>query len=239
MPTSKDSPANNPTVITVAGTPSSGKTAVISHLARLLLSQGIRVTAAKFDALVSHDDAYFRDQVAIPAIKGLSDYICPDHYYVSNIEEVIEWGKQEKAQILFIETAGLCLRCAPHITDIPAICVLDDLAGVNAPEKMGPILSLADVVVVTKADMVSQAEKEVVFYKIRQINPSAAVFQVNGLTGSGCLPLTRLIHTWKPIGESTNLTLRYSMPASICSYCTGEQRIGREFQSGNVKKIDW
>ncbi len=226
-------------VITVAGTPSSGKTAVISHLARLLLSQGVRVAAAKFDALVTHDDQYFRDQVDIPAIKGLSDYICPDHYYVSNIEEILEWGRQEDAQILFIETAGLCLRCAPHITDIPAICVLDDLAGVNAPEKMGPILSLADVVVVTKADMVSQAEKEVVFHKIRQINPGAALFQVNGLTGSGCLPLTRLIHTWEPIGDSTNLTLRYSMPASICSYCTGEQRIGREFQSGNVKKIDW
>ncbi len=235
----KDIPPASLKVITVAGTPSSGKTAVISHLARLLYSQGIRVAAAKFDALVTHDDEYFRTQVNIPAIKGLSDYICPDHYYVSNIEEVLEWGRQKDAQILFVETAGLCLRCAPHITDIPAICVLDDLAGVNAPEKMGPILSLADVVVVTKADMVSQAEKEVVFHKIHQINPDAALFQVNGLTGSGCLPLTRLIHTWEPIGESTNLRLRYSMPASICSYCTGEQRIGREFQSGNVKKIDW
>ncbi len=225
-------------VITVAGTPSSGKTAVISHLANLLLSQGLRVGAAKFDALVTRDDEYFRTKVSIPSIKGLSDYICPDHYYVSNIQEVIEWGKEQKTQVLFIETAGLCLRCAPHITDIPAICVLDDLAGIEAPEKMGPILSLADVVVVTKADMVSQAEKEVVLHKIRQVNPGAALFQVNGLTGSGCLPLTRLIHTWEPIGDVANLSLRYSMPASICSYCTGEQRIGREFQSGNVKKIE-
>ncbi|PIE69596.1 MAG: hypothetical protein CSA21_01400 [Deltaproteobacteria bacterium] len=239
MPDKKKSLPTSLKVITVAGTPSSGKTAVISHLAKLLLSQGVRVAAAKFDALVTRDDDYFRNRVSIPAIKGLSDYICPDHYYVSNIEEVIEWGRNENAQILFVETAGLCLRCAPHITDIPAICVLDDLAGVEAPEKMGPILSLADVVVVTKADMVSQAEKEVVFHKIRQVNPGAALFQINGLTGSGCLPLTRLLHTWKPIGESTNLQLRYSMPASICSYCTGEQRIGREFQSGNVKKIEW
>ncbi len=238
MDLEKNSPTTALQVITVAGTPSSGKTAVIAHLANLLRSQGLRIAAAKFDALVTRDDEYFRTKVSIPAIKGLSDYICPDHYYVSNVQEVIEWGKKENAQILFIETAGLCLRCAPHITDIPAICVLDDLAGIEAPEKMGPILSLADAVVVTKADMVSQAEKEVVFHKIRQVNPTAVLFQVNGLTGSGCLPLARLIHTWAPVGDIANLSLRYSMPASICSYCTGEQRIGREFQSGNVKKIE-
>jgi Ni2+-binding GTPase involved in maturation of urease and hydrogenase len=176
--------------------------------------------------------------VGIPSIKGLSDYICPDHYYVSNLEEVVAWGKNQGVQLLFIETAGLCLRCAPHIQEIPAISIMDHLSGINAPEKMGPLLNLADAVVVTKGDMVSQAEKEVFLYKIRQVNPSASLFQVNGLTGSGNLPLKRLIDTWESVEGISNLSLRYSMPASVCSYCTGETRIGRKFQSGNVKKIE-
>lgn len=225
-------------IITIAGTPSSGKTAVISHLARLFLKQNIRVAAAKFDALATQDDIHFKTRVGIPSIKGLSDYICPDHYYVSNLEEVVAWGKSQGAQLLFIETAGLCLRCAPHIQEIPAISIMDHLSGINAPEKMGPLLNLADAVVVTKGDMVSQAEKEVFLYKIRQINPTAFLFQVNGLTGSGNLPLKRLIDTWESVEGISNLSLRYSMPASVCSYCTGETRIGRKFQSGNVKKIE-
>lgn len=224
-------------IITVAGTPSAGKTAVIAHLARLFLDQGVRVAAVKFDALATRDDLHFQTRVGIPAVKGLGDYICPDHFYVSNLEEVAAWGRDQGAELLFIETAGLCLRCAPHIETIPAVTVMDLLAGIDAPDKMGPLLDLADVVVVTKGDMVSQAEKEVFLHRISQVNPGAMIFQINGLTGSGALPLKRLAETWEPAGRIADLKLRYSMPASVCSYCTGETRIGQEFQSGNVVKI--
>jgi len=224
-------------IITIAGTPSSGKTAVISHLARLWEAAGLRVAAAKFDALSTGDDVWFRERVGIPAVKGLGKYICPDHFYISNLEEVVAWGREQSARILFIETAGLCLRCAPHIENIPAVTVMDVLAGMDAPEKMGPLLSLADVVVVTKGDMVSQAEKEVFIHRIRQANPGAQVFQINGLTGSGAIPLRRLMDTWPGREGVSGLSLRYSMPASVCSYCTGETRIGESFQSGNVTKI--
>ena len=225
-------------LITVAGTPSAGKTALISHLARLFAKDDIRVAAAKFDALATRDDEHFKNRVGIPSVKGLGNYVCPDHFYVSNLEEVVAWGKDEGADLLFIETAGLCLRCAPHIESIPAITVMDQLAGIDSPEKMGPLLNLADVVVVTKGDMVSQAEKEVFVHRISQVNPAAGIFQVNGLTGSGAIPLRRLIDTWKESDGLAGLHLRYSMPASICSYCTGETRIGTAFQSGNVTKIN-
>lgn len=224
-------------IITMAGTPSSGKTAVISHLARLNKMAGLKVAAAKFDALSTGDDVHFRERVGIPAIKGLGEYICPDHFYVSNLEEVVAWGQKLCVDVLFIETAGLCLRCAPHIDQVPAVTVADLLAGIDAPEKMGPLLNLADVVVVTKGDMVSQAEKEVFIHRIRQVNPGAQIFQINGLTGSGAIPLKRLMDTWQGRSGLSGLKLRYSMPASVCSYCTGEIRIGTEFQSGNVIKL--
>lgn len=225
-------------VITVAGAPSTGKTAIISHLVQGYAAQGIQTAAVKFDALVTHDDALYREKLKIPALKGLSDYVCPDHYYVSNLEEVWSWGREQKADILFIETAGLCYRCAPHVQDVPAITVVDNLGGIDTPEKMGPILSLADAVVVTKSDMVSQAEREVFIYKIKAVNPGATVFQINGLTGAGSLLLKRLMDEWPSTDEIAHKNLRYSMPAAICSYCTGEIRIGQQFQSGNVNKIN-
>jgi Ni2+-binding GTPase involved in maturation of urease and hydrogenase len=225
-------------MITVAGTPSAGKTSVIAHLARRLLKEEIRVAVAKFDALESGDDRWYAREVGIPAIKGLSDYVCPDHYYVSNLEEVFAWGKLQQAEVLFVETAGLCFRCAPHIREVPAITVIDNLGGMDVPGKMGPALSLADTVVVTKGDMVSQAEKEVFRYNIRQVNPTAAIIQFNGLTGTGAVLLKRIVDGWPAVEDLAQRQLRYSMPAAICSYCTGETRIGRPFQSGNVKKID-
>ncbi len=224
-------------VVTVAGAPSAGKTAVILHLIKKLDQDGKQSAAVKFDTLGTTDDQVYRDRLGIPAIQGLSDYLCPDHYFVSNFEEACSWGESKQTDYLFIETAGLCYRCAPHIHDIPAITVIDNLGGMEAPRKMGPALTLADVVVVTKSDIVSQAEKEVFTHRISQVNPQARILHVNGLSGTGALPLKRLADQWEDIGEREGARLRYSMPASICSYCTGETRIGKRYQSGNVEKL--
>ena len=224
-------------VVTIAGTPSAGKTVVTLHLIRQLAKEGLKSAAVKFDTLGTTDDEIYREKLGIPAIKGLSDYLCPDHYFVSNLEEACAWGNSQKADFLFIETAGLCYRCAPHVHDIPAITVIDNLGGMEAPRKMGPVLTLADVVVVTKSDLVSQAEKEVFAHRVSQVNEDAVVIHINGLTGTGALHLKRICEQWPDAENLEGLKLRYSMPASICSYCTGETRIGRRFQSGNVEKL--
>lgn len=224
-------------VITIAGTPSSGKTSVLLHTLRHFTTEGTKAAAVKFDALSTQDHKTYRQRLGIPAIRGLSDYVCPDHYYVSNLEEVLLWGHEQGAELLVIETAGLCFRCAPHIDGVPAVTVIDNLSGLDAPEKMGPALQLADVVVITKGDLVSQAEKEVFVHRVRQVNTSAKAFHCNGLTGNGAMTLKRMIDQWPEVKSFTGLKLRYSMPASICSYCTGERRVGRDYQTGNVVKI--
>ena len=225
-------------VITVAGPPGSGKTAVVCHVVERYLKENARVAAAKFDALRTRDHKIYEQKLGIPSVAGISDYVCPDHFYVSNLEEVFTWGRNRRAQLLFIETAGLCFRCAPHIEGVPAVTVIDNLSGLDTPEKMGPALDLADVVVITKGDLVSQAEKEVFSHRISLVNPRAKVLHVNGLTGNGSLVLKRILDQSPEVDQLTMRSLRYSMPASICSYCTGETRVGREFQSGNVVKIN-
>jgi len=223
-------------LITIAGPPSSGKTSVIIKTARLLAGEGHKVGVVKFDALTTADDeAYTR--AGLPVTVGLSGRVCPDHFFVTNIEDCQRWGEQQGLEFLVSESAGLCNRCSPHIDGVLAVCVVDALAGINTPRKIGPMLRLADVVVITKADIVSQAEREVFAFNLRRANPRAAVIVFNGLTGQGALPLSHHVKSAPETGPLEGQRLRFSMPSGVCPYCVGETTIGRDHQRGNVRKI--
>ena len=136
------------------------------------------------------------------------------------------------------EAADACTG-SPHLRGALALCVIDNLMGIDAPEKIGPMLRLADVVAVTKGDLVSQAEREVYRYRIHQMNQRAVIRHVNGLTGQGCAELASIMAVAPDIASVTDMRLRFAMPAAICSYCLSEMRIGARYQKGNVKKADF
>ena len=158
-------------MITVSGPPSSGKTSVILKLAEQLKAEKLKLGVVKFDCLSAIDDELYR-AAGIPVNVGLSANLCPDHFFVSNIEECVQWGLRNEFDFLITESAGLCNRCSPHIRGITALCVIDALSGVNTPQKIGPMLKLADHVVITKGDIISQAEREVFCFKTRQARRS-------------------------------------------------------------------
>jgi len=224
--------------VVVAGPPSSGKTSIMVHTIRHIQENGLNVAVCKIDCLQTSDDDCYR-RLGIPVAVGLSEYICPDHFYVSNLEEIEKWAEGQKASILILETAGLCHRCAPAVFECLSICVMDILAGINTPKKVGPVLSSADVVVITKGDIVSQAEKEVFRYKIELENPKARIIDANGLTGQGTLAIKNEIMKWGEIGSITGKKLKNPMLAAICSYCAGETIIGKDYQMGILKKVDF
>ena len=225
-------------LITVSGPPSSGKTALIIKTIENLKLRNLKVGVVKFDCLYTDDDKLY-EKAGVPVKKGLSGSLCPDHYFVSNIEEVVQWGLKEKLDVLITESAGLCNRCSPYIQNIKAVCVIDNLSGINTPKKIGPMLKTADIVVITKGDIVSQAEREVFASRVNSVNPNAVVMHVNGLTGQGAYEFSTIIYK-----ENENLEtlegkkLRFPMPSATCSSCLGETRIGAEHQMGNIRKID-
>lgn len=225
-------------LVTISGPPSSGKTAVILKTIAALKKRDISVGVVKFDCLHTDDDLLY-EKAGLPVKKGLSGALCPDHYFVSNIEEVTEWGLELGLDLLITESAGLCNRCSPYIKDIKAICVIDNLSGINTPKKIGPMLKTADIVVITKGDIVSQAEREVFASKVNTVNPAAVIMHINGLTGQGAFELSTLLYDEKQkISDLKGKKLRFSMPAALCSYCLGETRIGASYQMGNVRKMD-
>ncbi|NTW51872.1 MAG: hypothetical protein HGB22_04725 [Chlorobiaceae bacterium] len=223
-------------LVTISGPPSSGKTAVLAGVIRSMIASGVKVGALKYDCLTTDDDAIFRS-LGVPVQTGLSGNLCPDHYFVSNIEECLDWGFSQGLDFLLSESAGLCNRCAPHIKGVLAVCVIDNLMGATTPKKIGPMLKYADIVVITKGDIVSQAEREVFAFQVRRANPKARIMHVNGITGQGA---AELASQFLNAPETTCLDgsrLRFSMPAALCSYCLGETRIGMEHQLGNIKRI--
>ena len=104
-------------------------------------------------------------------------------------------------------------------------------------QKIGPMLKLADIVVITKGDIVSQAEREVFAFRVRQVNPRARILHVNGITGQGAYELSTLLDAAQETTTLSGGSLRFTMPAALCSYCLGETRIGADYQTGNIKKI--
>ncbi len=225
-------------LVTFSGPPSSGKTSVILKTIQAIRQKGQKVGVVKFDCLYTEDDILY-EKAGVPVKKGLSGALCPDHFFVSNIEEVVQWGIQNQLDILITESAGLCNRCSPHIKDIKAVCVIDNLSGMNTPKKIGPMLKAADIVVITKGDIVSQAEREVFSSRVSSVNAKAIVMHVNGLTGQGAFELSTLLEEKEQqINSVKGLELRFSMPSALCSYCLGEKRIGEEYQMGNVRKIE-
>jgi Ni2+-binding GTPase involved in maturation of urease and hydrogenase len=222
---------------TFAGPPSSGKSSVIIALVKELKRQGKKVSVLKFDCLTSKDGELYEKQ-GIPVQTGLAGNLCPDHFFVNNLDEGIAWATEEGADILITESAGLCNRCAPHLKGIPAVCVIDALSGLNTPEKTGPMLRFADLVVVTKGDIVSQAEREVFAHRVKLASPRGDILQVNGLTGQGSGDLAFLLQeVSEELNRQEELSLRFSMPTALCSYCLGEKRVGKDYQIGISREM--
>jgi Ni2+-binding GTPase involved in maturation of urease and hydrogenase len=225
-------------LVTVSGPPSSGKTSVILKSINVLKAKGCKAGVVKFDCLTTSDDILYR-KAEVPVVVGLSGNLCPDHFFISNLEECRQWGERLNLDLLMIESAGLCNRCSPHIQQILAVCVVDTLAGVHTPKKIGPMLRLADLVVITKGDIVSQAEREVFQFRVRQANPKASVLTLNGITGQGADELAMRLERAELVEEFGGRRLRFPMPMAMCSYCLGETKIGAEYQHGMVKKMVW
>lgn len=225
-------------LVIVSGPPSSGKTGVIIKLCDAFKGRNIKAGVVKFDCLYTDDDLLYEKE-NIPVQKGLSGGLCPDHFFASNIEQVVEWGKKQSLDILITESAGLCNRCSPYIDGIRSVCVIDNLSGINTPKKIGPMLKMADIVVITKSDIVSQAEREVFMSRVNFINPKATAINVNGLTGQGAYELSLLLtQEIKEVDTVKGMKLKFPMPTALCSYCLGETRIGEDYQKGNVRKME-
>lgn len=219
-----------------AGPATTGKTSVLRHMIRKLQAAGDNVAFLKVDVQFAEEDEIFAKEFDIPTRKVYSGELCPDHCNVMVLGDAIQWAKQQGANVLLVETAGLCLRCSPYVDGGLGMIVIEATSGTNLPLKIGPMLSLADVAVVTKIDRVSQAEREVFRSRIQDVAPNVKVREVNALYGIGIDPLVDAIHNQADAWDK--MLLRGNPPVGTCTICVGKKEIGWQAHFGVVRSLE-
>jgi Ni2+-binding GTPase involved in maturation of urease and hydrogenase len=194
------------------------------------------VAFLKLDVQYADEDELLTKELGIPARKVYSGELCPDHCNVMVLGDALQWAEQNACPILLVETAGLCLRCSPYVDGGLGMVVLEATSGMNLPLKVGPMLSLADLAVVTKIDRVSQAEREVFRARIQDVAPGVRIREVNALHGIGIDPLVaEVLQTPEVDGP---LFLRGNPPVGTCTICVGKKEIGWQSHFGVVRALE-
>jgi len=221
--------------IICAGPPTAGKTTVLKQVIKKLRDKGLSMSYLKIDVQFTDEDEVFQKQFGIPTKKVYSGELCPDHCNVMVLGDAIEWALDIKSDILFVETAGLCLRCSPYIERSLGIVVLEATSGMNLPRKIGPLLALADVAIVTKIDLVSQAEREVFRANIlKAARPD--IIETDALHG---INMDRIVQRIESADDTTApYMLRGNPPVGVCTICVGKKEVGWQKHFGVVRPLD-
>lgn len=222
--------------IICAGTPTSGKTTVLKHIIKKLKNRGIKTAFLKIDVQYADEDIIFNKEFGIPTKKVYSGELCPDHCNVMVLGDAIEWARKEGAEYLVVETAGLCLRCSPYVEGCLGIAIFEATSGMNLPRKIGPMLSLADIAVVTKIDLVSQAEREVFRARINDAAPNIHIAEADALHGIGLDPVVNAFLESPEVVYP--LFLRGNPPVGTCTICVGKKEIGWQQHFGVVRPLE-
>ncbi len=223
-------------LITIAGPASSGKTAIVKLIIRNF--KDIKPAFLKIDVNAAFEDEEIKEEFGIPVKKVYSGDLCPDHAGIMVMDEALQWAESEKSDLLIIESAGLCLRCTPYVTQSLGIVVISAIGGIQAPIKMAQMIALSDLTVVTHTDLITQAEKEVFREKIREIKPDIDIVETNAMQGTGLRFLLKAVSECPSIKYDKSMILRGIAPLGVCTVCIGKREIGWKNHSGVIRRLN-
>ena len=223
-------------LVLFAGPPTCGKTTVIRQVIKRMLAKQLKPSYIKIDVLYADEDETIHAEFDIPTKKIYSGELCPDHCNVVVLDEAVEWAENVGSDYLFVETAGLCLRCSPYVENSLGIVVLEATSGMNLPRKIGPMLTLADISVITKIDLISQAEREVFRYRVMESAKDITVVESNALYGIGIDPIVKQIIKTQDV--EFPMYLRGNPPVGTCTICVGKKEIGAKNHFGVLRTME-
>jgi len=221
-------------LVMLAGPASAGKTA----LARQVLKNSkYKCAYLKIDVTKAPEVEEIGKEFRIPTKVVYSGDLCPDHASVLVMGDAVGWAKAKGCDLLIVESAGLCLRCTPFLSQGVGVVVVSAVSGIHAPDKMQVMLAQADVAVVSHIDMVSQAEREVFIQRIVSKHKRLQVIESNLIHGTFLNYLYDIIEKSEHIEPST-LKLKGLPPLGTCTICVGKREVGWENHSGILRKLE-
>jgi Ni2+-binding GTPase involved in maturation of urease and hydrogenase len=206
----------------VAGPPGCGKTQLIVHALTALRAEGVAAGVLKLDAVTSYDAGRY-EALGIPARMQVAGEICPDHEAMVSLGPALAWARECRLDLLVIETAGLCDRCSPFLRRALAVFVVNGLSHLGTPRKMRAMVAAADLVVMTRCEGISPAERQVFLGTLKALNPGASVIVANGLTGEGTWQLARAFREREDLRVMDLEPLRTTLPRGYCHFCQGTE----------------
>ncbi len=218
-----------------AGPPTGGKTTVLRQAARRLIERGRRLAYLKVDVQYCDEDELFAREFGIPARKVLSGDLCPDHCSVLVLGDALAWAARESAECLLVETAGLCLRCAPYIDGALGLRDQVDLGHHGEVGEGEHCADLAQQVHAAGGFEHDDAEREV--FRANLLDAAQIpVVETDALHGINLEPVVRRIEATPELVQPSRL--RGSPPMAVCTICAGKKEIGWEHHYGIVRALD-
>lgn len=223
-------------LLLAGGPPSTGKTTVIQRIIEKRKDK-YKIAYLKMDVVTAHEENLMREKYGIDARTVYAGDLCPDHAEVMVITDAIKWAEEIQADLLIVESAGLCLRCSPYLNQGVGVVVLSMLSGLHSVDKMKQLICFADVALLTMNDLVCQAEREVYIKKIKNSFEKLKVIETNALQGIAIEYLCNLIDDSAEIDIET-LELKGNPPLGTCSICMGSKKVGWKNHYGVVRQLD-
>jgi hydrogenase nickel incorporation protein HypB len=171
--------------LNVMGSPGAGKTALLEATARAAAAKGWRLGAISAD-LATDNDARRLEKAGIPSKTITTGQACHlDAEVLHQALHDVPWGE---ADVLFIENVGN-LVC-PAIYDLGQaanVVVLSVTEGEDKPLKYPVMFAAADLVVVTKLDLVPHLDVDVarIHDALSRVMPRPRAIEVSARTGEG------------------------------------------------------
>ena len=100
------------------------------------------------------------------------------------------------------------------------------------------MIALSDMCIVTKTDLISQAEKEVFRESIRRVSSDMDIIETNAIQGTGMKYLFRVMDSAPSIQSTEGLELRGVPPLGVCTVCIGKKSVGWQNHFGVIRRLE-
>ncbi len=182
--------------VNIMGSPGSGKTSLIEKTV-MLCGEGKRFGVIEGDLETDLDHQRLKS-IGVNSIQINTGTVC--HLDAEMVEEAIKRMPLGEIDFLFIENVGN-LVC-PSLFDLGThinVVLLSVTEGEDKPLKYPLIFKRADVILLTKVDLVPflRLDEEILIRNIKRINSKAPVIKVSAVTEEGIKDWINLLESFR------------------------------------------
>ncbi|AWW36145.1 MULTISPECIES: hydrogenase nickel incorporation protein HypB [Streptomyces] len=181
--------ARGTTVVNLLSSPGSGKTALLERELLLARERGIAAAALTAD-LATENDATRLSRSGVPVKQVLTDGLC--HLEADMLAGHLHNWLPQDTRLLFVENVGnLVCPASYDLGESLRVVLASVTEGEDKPLKYPTAFGLAQLVLVTKADLAGPAEFDETAFRrnVQQVNPGVEVqlTSVRSARGAGLL----------------------------------------------------